>query len=149
MARIALQKTTLPPRLSEKERPWYIVDASGKTLGRLATTIARTLTGRDRADQIPFIDNGAHVVVINAALVHFTGSKATQKLYRHHTGYMGGLKERKLSDVLREKPIKPLTEAVSGMLPKHSHRRAMLMRLHVFAGAKHPHEAQTPKPLTA
>jgi len=140
-------RTTVPPQLAPDARPWYLVDADGQTLGRLATRIARVLSGRDRVDQIPFIDNGAHVVVINAAKVRVTGKKMEQKLYRHHTGFMGGLKEQRLADAFTKKPTKPVEEAVYGMLPKNKLRQAMFLRLHVFAGPEHNHEAQQPKPL--
>lgn len=145
----SIAKTTVPKQLHANDRPWYIVDAEGQTLGRLATRIARVITGRDRADQIPFIDNGAHVIVINAALVKVTGKKMDQKLYRHHTGFMGGLKEQRLVEAFTKTPTKPIEEAVNGMLPKTKHRTAMFLRLHAFAGPEHTHTAQQPKPLPA
>lgn len=147
MPRIVTQKSTVARTPSENARSWYLVDAEGQTLGRLATRIARVLTGRDRADFTPHVDTGAHVVVVNAAKIHVSGSKMTSKVYRHHTGYMGGLKETTLAALHAKNPIKPLREAVNGMLPKHSHRTAMIRRLHLYAGAEHKHEAQKLSPL--
>ena len=147
MARTVTQRSTVARTPADTERAWYLVDAEGLTLGRLATRIARVLTGRDRADFTPHIDLGAHVVVVNAGAIHITGQKRDTKLYRHHTGYMGGLKEKTFSALHAKNSVAPLREAVNGMLPKHSHRDAMLRRLHLYAGAEHKHAAQKLLPL--
>src|SRR5437016_10726795 len=106
------------PKKGDIEPRWFIIDADGKVLGRLSTTIARILTGKNKPIYTPFLDTGDHVIVINAAQVHLTGRKPEGKLYRHHTGYMGGLKTVAAGDLIRKSPVKVVEEAVRGMLPK-------------------------------
>ena len=138
---------TYVPRKGEIVREWWVVDAEGKTLGRLATEVARRLTGKAKPTYAPFLDTGDHVIVINAARVHLTGRKPEGKLYRHHTGYMGGLKTVAAGDLLKKSPVKVIEEAVRGMLPKSKLGRAMFHKLKVYAGEKHPHQAQKPQAL--
>lgn len=126
---------------------WYVVDASGKTLGRLASVIALRLKGKHKADYSPHVDTGDHIVVLHAEKIAVTGNKLDDKMYHHHTGYMGNLKSISLGKLLKEHPERVLEFAVKGMLPKTTLGRRMLRKLHVFAGEKHPHTAQQPKPL--
>ncbi len=126
---------------------WYVVDADGKTLGRLASSIAHRLKGKHKADYSPHVDMGDHIVVLNAEKVRVTGAKLDDKMYHHHTGYLGNLKSISLGKLLKEHPERALEFAVKGMLPKNTLGRAMFRKLHVFAGGKHPHTAQQPKPL--
>ena len=123
---------------AEVQRNWYLVDAEGKTLGRLATEIATILRGKHKVTFTP------HVVVVNAAKVQLTGKKLDQKLYRYHTGYVGGLKEISYREMMEKKPEEVVAHAVSGMLPKNKLRSRMMTRLRVFAGAEHTHAAQNP-----
>jgi large subunit ribosomal protein L13 len=126
---------------------WYLVDASGKTLGRLASQIAHRLKGKHKADYSPHVDMGDHVVVVNAGKVRVTGRKLTDKIYYHHTGAIGGIKSIALDKLLNEHPERAIQFAVKGMLPKNILGRRMFKKLHVFAGDKHPHQAQQPKAL--
>ena len=126
---------------------WFLVDASGKTLGRLATQIAHRLKGKHKADYSPHVDMGDHIVVLNAEKIRVTGRKLTDKFYYHHTGYIGGIKSIQLEKLLKEHPERVIEIAVKGMLPKTILGRRMFRKLHVFAGAEHPHAAQQPKPL--
>lgn len=126
---------------------WYVIDANGKTLGRLASGIAHRLKGKHKADYSPHVDMGDHIVVVNAEKVHVTGAKLQDKLYFHHTGYLGGIKSIALGKLLQEHPERAIEFAVKGMLPKNTLGRAMFRKLHVFAGAGHPHAAQQPKTL--
>lgn len=126
---------------------WYVIDADGKTLGRLASGIAHRLKGKHKADYSPHVDMGDHIVVLNAEKIHVTGAKLDDKMYHHHTGYLGNLKSISLGKLLQEHPERALEFAVKGMLPKNTLGRAMFRKLHVFAGGKHPHTAQQPKPL--
>ena len=126
---------------------WYVIDASGKTLGRLASRIALRLKGKHKADYSPHVDMGDHIVVLNAEKIHVTGRKLTDKIYYHHTGYIGGIKSIALEKLLKEHPERVIEIAVKGMLPKTTLGRSMFRKLHVFAGAEHPHQAQQPKPL--
>ena len=128
-------------------RDWYVVDAAGKTLGRLASQIALRLKGKHKADYSPHVDMGDHIVVVNAEHVRVTGAKMTDKIYYHHTGAIGGIKSIALEKLLKEHPERVLQIAVKGMLPKTILGRSMFRKLHVFAGDKHPHSAQQPKPL--
>ena len=128
-------------------RDWYVVDASGQTLGRLATQLAMRLRGKHKAQYTPHYDTGDNLIVINADKVRVTGRKLTDKLYHHHTGYQGGLKTISLEKLLREHPERAIEFAVKGMLPKNPLGRAMYKKLHVFAGGTHPHSAQQPKAL--
>lgn len=139
-------KTTYP-KLSEVPRGWHLVDADGVVLGRMAVRIATILMGKHRPIYSPHLDTGEFVVVVNAAKVKVTGNKLAGKVVRHHSGYVGGLKERTLGKVMAEKPADAITLAVRRMLPKTKLGRAMLKKLKVYSGAEHPHAAQTPKPL--
>lgn len=143
-----MQKTLVAKQIASQDRSWYVVDAEGQTLGRLATQIARLLTGRDRVDFTPHVDNGANVIVLNAAKFRVSGSKLQQKLYRTHSQFMGGLKETKLENMLAKKPFYALEHAVSGMLPKNRHRKDMVQRLRLELGTSHPYEAQKPQTIT-
>ena len=141
-----MQKTwNAKPR--EVPRVWYLVDAEGKTLGRLATRIADTLRGKDKPQYTPHTDTGDFVVVVNAEKIAVTGKKLDEKMYRRHSGYPGGLKERPLREQLERRPTDVLRKAVKGMLPRNRLSRAQLQKLKIYAGPDHPHEAQAPKPL--
>ena len=131
----------------EQHRDWHVVDASGLTVGRLASEVARRLMGKHKPTYTPFLDTGDHVIVINAAKVIFKGNKTEDKIYRHHTGWPGGLKEVKAKDLLANKPERLVELAIKGMLPKTKLGRAMSGKLKVYAGAEHPHGAQKPAPL--
>lgn len=131
----------------EQHRQWHIVDADGKTVGRLASEVAQVLMGKHKPTYTPFLDTGDHVIVINASKVVFKGNKTNDKLYHHHTGFPGGLKEISARDLLAKNPVKVLELAIRGMLPKTKLGRAMSSKLKVYAGAEHPHGAQQPKPL--
>ena len=124
---------------------WHVIDANGQVLGRVATVAARLLQGKHKAVYTPFIDTGDHVVIINAAAVKLTGAKETDKLYRRHSGYEGGLREERAVDVRKRQPIRLVEEAVRGMLPKSKMGDAMYRKLKVYAGDQHPHSAQQPK----
>ena len=126
---------------------WFVVDASNKTLGRLASQIALRLKGKHKADYSPHVDMGDHIVVVNAQKIRVTGRKLTDKLYYHHTGHIGGIKSIALEKLLNEHPERAIQFAVKGMLPKNPLGRRMFRKLHVFAGGEHPHQAQQPKPL--
>ena len=141
-------KTFVSKQIPGNERPWFVVDAADQTLGRLATVIAKKLSGRDRVDFTPHIDNGAYIVVINAEKIVVTGTKEEVKLYRTHSGYMGGLKETTLADMRKLNPAHIISHAVSGMLPKNKLREKMLDRLKVVAGAEHQYAAQKPETLS-
>ncbi len=129
------------------KRKWYIIDAAGKTLGRMASEIARRLRGKHKPTYTPHMDTGDYVVVINAEQARVTGNKITDKIYHRHTGYPGGLKSQTLAQVLAKTPERPLEKAVKGMLPKGPLGRQMFRKLKVYAGAEHPHVAQSPEPL--
>jgi large subunit ribosomal protein L13 len=128
-------------------RDWYVVDASGKTLGRLATQLAMHLRGKHKAVYTPHVDTGDHIIVLNAEKVRVTGEKLRDKTYYWHTGAIGGIKSISLEKLLAEHPERVIERAVKGMLPKNPLGRAMFKKLHVFPGGKHPHTAQQPKPL--
>ena len=130
-----------------ENRKWYVVDAAGQTVGRLATEVARVLTGKNNPAYTPFMDVGDHVIVINASQAVFKGSKAEQKVYRHHTLYPGGLREISVKDQFKKHPERVIELAVKGMLPKTKLGRAMGKKLKVYADANHPHAAQRPQPL--
>jgi len=134
-------------KANEVERKWYVVDSEGKPLGRLASEVAKILRGKNKPNYTPHVDTGDFVIVLNADKVVLTGKKMEQKLYRHHSGYPGGLKEIKYRLFLKEKPEKAIEVAVKGMLPKNSLGRAMGRKLKVYRGAEHPHEAQKPEKL--
>jgi large subunit ribosomal protein L13 len=133
--------------LADKRR-WYVVDAAGQTVGRLATEVARILTGKNRPDYTPFLDMGDNVIVINAREAVFKGSKAEQKVYRWHTLYPGGLREVSVKEQFAKHPERVIELAVKGMLPKNKLGKAMAKKLKVYGGAEHPHAAQQPQPLT-
>ena len=128
-------------------RKWYVVDASGKTLGRLATQLAFRLRGKHKPQYTPHVDTGDHIIVLNADKIAVTGNKLADKTYYWHTGAIGGIKSRTLDKMLQQHPERVIEIAVKGMLPKNPLGRAMFKKLHVFTGDKHPHAAQQPKPL--
>jgi large subunit ribosomal protein L13 len=136
------------PGAKSLDRRWFVIDADGKVLGKVATAAATVLTGKRKPTYTPFLDTGDHVVVVNADRVVLTGQKERAKRYRHHTGYMGGLKSRMAGEVRAERPARLVEEAVRGMLPKTRLGRAMFLKLKVYAGPSHPHQAQKPQPLT-
>jgi large subunit ribosomal protein L13 len=131
------------------EKQWVLVDAEGQTLGRLASEISRVLRGKNKPTFVPHLDCGDYVIVINADKVNLTGNKLVNKVYHHHTGYMGGLKSIKAEDLLVKNPTKILTLAVRGMLPKNKLARKVIKNLKVYAGSEHPHTAQKTIALTA
>jgi large subunit ribosomal protein L13 len=132
---------------STRQRDWYVVDAEGKTLGRLATRIADALRGKRKPEYTPHIDTGDFVVVVNAEKIVVTGNKLQDKRYYRHSGYPGGLRSRTLSEMLDRQPEEVIRKAVKGMLPRNRLARAQLTKLKVYAGPDHPHAAQQPKPL--
>jgi large subunit ribosomal protein L13 len=131
----------------EIARKWYVVDAEGQTLGRLATQIADTLRGKRKPQYTPHVDTGDFVVVVNAEKIHVTGKKLDDKIYYRHSGYPGGLKQRTLREQLDRRPTEVLRMAVKGMLPRNRLARKQLTKLKIYAGPQHPHEAQRPEPL--
>jgi large subunit ribosomal protein L13 len=133
----------------EVERGWYLVDAEGKNLGRLATHIADTLRGKKKPQFTPHVDTGDFVIVVNAEKIVVTGNKLDDKKYYRHSGYPGGLKERTLREQLDRRPTEVIRAAVKGMLPRNKLARQQLTKLKVYAGPEHPHDAQAPKPLEA
>jgi len=132
---------------STRQRDWYVVDAEGKTLGRLATRIADALRGKRKPEYTPHIDTGDFVVVVNAEKIVVSGNKREDKKYYRHSGYPGGLRERTLQEMLDRRPEEVIRLAVKGMLPRNRLARAQLTKLKVYAGPDHPHAAQQPKPL--
>lgn len=138
---------TFSAKPAEVTRDWYIIDAEGKTLGRMATEIARRLRGKHKAEYTPHVDTGDYIVVINAEKIHVTGNKMKQKTYYHHTGYIGNLKSITLEKLLEKAPTRVIEKAVKGMLPKNPLGRAMFKKLKVYAGTEHMHAAQQPKTL--
>ena len=130
-----------------RERNWLVVDATGKTLGRLATQIADALRGKRKPEYTPHVDVGDFVIVVNAEKVAVTGRKREEKLYRRHSGYPGGLRSRTLGDMLARRPEEVIRLAVRGMLPRNRLGRAQLRKLKVYAGPEHPHAAQQPEPM--
>jgi large subunit ribosomal protein L13 len=141
-----MQKTwTAKP--GEVQQRWYVVDAEGQTLGRLATRIADTLRGKTKPEYTPHVDTGDFVVVVNAEKIHVTGKKLDDKIYYRHSGYPGGLKQRTLREQLGRRPTEVLRVAVKGMLPRNRLARRQLTKLKIYAGPQHPHEAQRPEPL--
>ena len=137
-------KTHLP-RAEDIKRKWYVVDADGKTLGRLAVAVATVLRGKHKAIYTPSVDTGDHVIILNAEKVAVTGKKLTDKKYYSHSGYPGGIKEVPLEKLLAEKPEEPIMKAVRGMLPKGPLGRQMLRKLKDYTGGEHPHGAQAPE----
>jgi len=138
---------TYMAKVEEVKRKWYIVDAEGKPLGRLASEVAKILRGKHKPCYTPHVDTGDHVIVLNAAKVELTGKKLDQKIYRHHSLYPGGMKETKYRVLLATKPEKAIELAVKGMLPKNSLGRAMYKKLKVYKGSEHEHQAQKPEVL--
>ena len=130
------------------ERKWYVVDATGYTLGRLASEVAKVLRGKNKPEFTPHIDTGDNVIVINAEKIKVTGKKLDQKVYYHHSDYVGGMKETTLREMMAKKPEQVIELAVKGMLPKGPLGRTMIKKLHVYAGAEHAHQAQKPEVLT-
>jgi large subunit ribosomal protein L13 len=143
-----VDRRTYSAKPSEVQRSWFIVDAEGKTLGRLASAIASTLRGKNKAIYTPHIDTGDFVVVVNAEKVKVTGNKEVQKNYYRHSGYPGGLKTTSLKDMRARHPERILENAIAGMLPKTTLGRQQFKKLKIYNGTAHPHEAQNPTPLT-
>lgn len=127
------------------QKDWYLIDASGKTLGRLATAVARILRGKHKPEFTPHLDTGDYVIIINAEKIHVTGKKVTDKKYYHHSGYIGGIKSTTFDKLLQKKPSKILEEAIKGMLPKGPLGRKVFSNLKIYKGKEHPHTAQNPK----
>jgi large subunit ribosomal protein L13 len=139
--------TTLSAKPAEVRREWYLVDAEGKTLGRLASELARRLRGKHKPQYTPHVDTGDYIVVINAEKIRVTGNKLQDKMYHHHTGYIGNLKSINLDKLLVKAPERVITYAVKGMMPRNPLGRAMIKKLRVYAGTEHRHQAQQPTPL--
>jgi large subunit ribosomal protein L13 len=135
---------TVSARKETVTRQWYVVDAAGKTLGRLCTEIANRLRGKHKPEFTPHVDTGDYIVVVNAEKIVVTGNKTTDKLYQHHTGYPGGIKSISFDKLLVKSPEMIIEKAVKGMMPKNKLSRAMLSKLKVYAGNEHPHSAQQP-----
>lgn len=140
-------KTTFMANPSNVERKWYVVDAEGKTLGRLAAEVAKVLRGKHKPTFTPHVDTGDHVIVINAAKVRMTGKKLEQKTYFRHSGYPGGTTFTKAGEMMQKRPERVVEMAVRGMLPKNKLGEQMYRKLNVYAGAEHPHQAQQPEVL--
>lgn len=140
---------TWQPKSGTIARKWYLVDAEGRVLGRLATQVATILRGKHKPSFAPHVDVGDHVVVVNAEKVHLTGKKFKEKIYRWHTGYIGNLREVSAEQMLRTRPERVIEWAVQGMLPKGRLGRAMVKKLKVYRGSSHPHDSQRPEPLSA
>jgi large subunit ribosomal protein L13 len=138
---------TYTAKPGEIERRWYVVDAEGQNLGRLATRIADTLRGKNKPQFTPHVDTGDFVVVVNAEKITVTGKKLDEKIYYRHSGYPGGLKQRTLREQLERRPTEVLRTAVKGMLPKNKLAARQLTKLKIYAGPEHPHTAQAPQPL--
>jgi large subunit ribosomal protein L13 len=138
---------TYQAKKEEVEHQWYLVDAEGRVLGRLASELAKILRGKNKPIYTPHVDTGDFVIVVNAGKVALTGKKMKDKIYYHHTGYPGGIREITAEKLLAKKPTEMIWIAVKGMLPKNSLGRQMIQKLKIYAGAKHPHEAQKPVPL--
>ncbi|MCB1844089.1 MAG: 50S ribosomal protein L13 [Halioglobus sp.] len=138
---------TYSAKAQDVARDWYVVDASEKTLGRLASEIAHRLRGKHKAEYTPHVDTGDYIVVVNAEKVRVTGAKSTDKMYHHHTGYPGGLKSISFEKQIIKAPERVIQSAVKGMLPRNPLGRAMFRKLKVYAGSEHPHAAQQPQEL--
>ncbi len=138
---------TYTPKESEIERSWFVVDAEGLTLGRMATEVARVLRGKHKATFSPHMDTGDHVIIINAAKVAMTPGKAEKKMVHHHTGYIGGIRSTTYADVMERKPEEAVRRTIKGMVPKNRLGRQMLTKLKVYPGPTHPHAAQKPQTL--
>lgn len=138
---------TISARPGDVDQQWFVVDASGKTLGRIATVIAARLRGKHKPEFTPHVDTGDYIVVVNAEKVHVTGNKGRDKIYHHHTGFPGGLRSITFDKLIARAPTRAIETAVKGMLPKNPLGRAMARKLKVYAGADHPHAAQQPQAL--
>ena len=138
---------TFSAKPHEVERDWYLVDATDRPLGRLASEVARRLRGKHKPIFTPHVDTGDHIVVVNAEKIRVTGNKMEDKIYHHHTGYIGNLKSEPLGKLMERYPERAIERAVKGMLPKNKLGRAMYKKLHVYAGPEHPHAAQQPQAL--
>lgn len=138
-------RTTYMANANTVERKWYVVDAAGKTLGRLASEVASILRGKNKPTFTPHVDTGDHVIIINASQIELTGKKLSDKIYYRHTQFAGGLKTRTANEMRTNYPEKMLELAIKGMLPKGSLGRQMIKKLHVYAGAEHQHQAQKPE----
>lgn len=138
---------TFSAKAEDVRHDWFVVDASGKTLGRLASEIALRLRGKHKAEFTPHVDTGDYIVVINAEKIHVTGAKAKDKMYHHHTGFIGGIKSISFEKLIDKAPERVIQTAVKGMLPRNPLGRAMFKKLKVYAGAEHPHTAQQPQAL--
>lgn len=139
-------RTTYMAKPEEVEKKWYVIDANGKVLGRLATEVATILKGKHKPQYTPHVDTGDYVIVINCEKVRLTGKKSSNKVYYHHSGYPGGLKAIEFRTLMKKQPEKVITKAVYGMLPKNKLGRKMIKKLKVYRGSEHPHEAQKPEP---
>ncbi|MGB2332430.1 MAG: 50S ribosomal protein L13 [Litorivicinaceae bacterium] len=139
---------TISAKAETVQRSWYVIDAEGQTLGRLATEVARRLRGKHKTEYTPHVDTGDYIVVVNAEKVKVTGRKASDKTYYRHTGHPGGLKEATFTQMIERSPEKVIELAVKGMLPRNPLGRAMYRKLKVYAGQEHPHDAQQPEILT-
>ena len=140
---------TYIPKIEEVKRKWYLIDAEGQILGRLAVKIAKILAGKEKPIYTPHLDVGDFVIVINAEKIKVTGNKEQKKIYYHHSGYPGGLRKKTYEELLKEKPQLIIKEAVKGMLPKSKLGRQMFKKLKVYKGIEHPHQAQKPVPLNS
>ena len=140
-----MNNTTYSPKMAEIERKWYIIDAANKPVGRVATEAAKLLRGKHKPTYTPNIDTGDHVIILNAKDVILTGNKLDNKIYRHHSGYIGGMKETPARVMLEKNPEKAMTLAIKGMLPHNSLGRAQLKKLRVYAGSEHENQAQKPE----
>ncbi len=138
---------TVSAKAETVQRGWYVIDATDKVLGRLATEVAHRLRGKHKPVFTPHVDTGDYIVVVNAEKIHVSGNKTEQKTYYHHTGFPGGIKETGYKDLKEKHPERIIEKAVKGMLPKNSLGRAMFKKLHVYAGAEHKHTAQQPEAL--
>jgi len=138
---------TFSAKPAEVKRDWYVIDAEGKTLGRLATEVARRLRGKHKPEYTPHVDTGDYIIVINAEKIGVTGNKESDKMYHHHTGYVGSLKSVSLGKLRKTFPDRIINKAVEGMLPRNPLGRAMFKKLKVYAGPNHDHQAQQPKAL--
>ncbi|WP_338471361.1 50S ribosomal protein L13 [Niallia sp. XMNu-256] len=138
-------RTTFMANAQNIERKWYVIDAEGKTLGRLATEVASILRGKHKPTYTPHVDTGDHVILLNASKIELTGNKINDKIYYRHTNHPGGLKQRTALEMRTNFPERMLEQAVKGMLPKNTLGRQMAKKLHVYAGSEHPHQAQQPE----
>ena len=138
---------TVSAKKESVTREWYVVDATGKTLGRLSTEIANRLRGKHKPEFTPHVDTGDYIVVVNAEKVKVTGNKTTDKVYHHYTGYPGGIKSITFDQLIDKAPERIIEKAVKGMMPKNKLSRSMMTKLKIYAGSEHPHSAQQPTPL--